>query len=204
MMPRAYRLGEREGRVQATRERIVNAAIELYANIGISATTLREIGSRADVAPGTLRNHFPTRDDLDRAIVERLTSGVTLPDLSIFDGAKTIEDRLERIVQAGGVFLEEARPLYRMWLREPMLTGPWNEKGAEYGARWDELMRSAIAPIDDDEAFSILRAVLHPGFFDTIKAGRRSAEDSSSLITALIVPWFVRRAKERSAGRRAR
>ena len=204
-MPRRYRLGERESGIQATRERIVDAAIELYTEDGISATTLREIGSRADVAPGTLRNHFPTRDDLDRAIVERMTAGVTLPDTSIFDDAVGVEQRLERLVRAGGVFMEQARPLYRMWLREPMLTGPWNEKGAEYGRRWDELMRSAIAPIDDDdEAFGILRAVLHPDFFDTIKAGRRSADEASSLIAAVITPWFVERAKARSRGDRPR
>lgn len=197
-MPRRYRLGERESRIQATRERIVDGAIERYTEVGISAATLREIGSRADVAPGTLRNHFPTRDDLDRAVVERMTSGVTLPDLSIFDGARTVEHRLERLVRAGAVFAEQARPLYRMWLREPMLTGPWNEKGAEFGGRWDELMRNAIAPIDDEEAFAILRAVLHPDFFDAIKAGRRSGDEASSLITTLIIPWFVGRAKRRS------
>ena len=41
-MPRPYRLGEREGQVQATRERIVEAAIDLYAEVGISAATMRE------------------------------------------------------------------------------------------------------------------------------------------------------------------
>ncbi|MCI0346667.1 MAG: TetR/AcrR family transcriptional regulator, partial [Chloroflexi bacterium] len=82
-MPRAYRLGERTSQVQATRSRILEAAIELYVEVGISASTMREIGLRADVAPGTLRNHFATRDDLDRALVEHLTSSIALPDRSI-------------------------------------------------------------------------------------------------------------------------
>lgn len=163
--------------------------------MGITATTLREVGSRADVAPGTLRNHFPTRDALDRAMVERLTSDVPLPDLSIFDGARSMEDRLEGVIRAGGIFLDQARRLYLMWLREPMLTGPWAETGAEYGARWDELMRTALGPLaDDEEAMAVLRAVLHPAFFDSIRLGRRSTDEASALITAIVVPWFAARA----------
>ncbi|MFL5686450.1 MAG: hypothetical protein ACJ77D_10400, partial [Chloroflexota bacterium] len=146
---------------------------------------------------GTLRSHFPTRDDLDRAIVERMTSEVRLPDLSIFEGARRIEDRLERLVRASGIFMDQARRLYRMWLREPMLTAPWTEKGEEYGRRWDELMRTAIAPMENHEAMAILRAVLHPDFFDAVKAGRRSTDEASTLIAALITPWFTARATRR-------
>lgn len=196
-MPRAYRLGERAAQVEATRERILDAAIELYMSVGISAATMREIGIRADVAPGTLRNHFASRDQLDRAMVERMASVVTLPDVSIFDGVHSIEERLARVIRAGSIFIEEARPLYRMWLREPMLTAPWTEKGAEYGARWDELMRTALGPLaDDDEAMGVLRAIIHPEFFDSVRAGKRSREETSALITAVVSPWFTARARE--------
>ena len=195
-MPRPYRLGERAAALQATRDRIVDAAIELYTDVGISAATMREIGLRADVAPGTLRNHFPTRDELDRAMVERLTSGVALPDLSIFEGARTLEERLARVIRAGGVFMKQARRLYRMWLREPLLTPAWAEKGAEYGARWDELLRSALGSLsDDDDAMAVLRSVVHPEFFDRVGGGTRSTEETSELITAVVVPWFVARAR---------
>ena len=195
-MPRTYRLGEREARVRATRERILEAAIALYTEFGISAATMREIGIRADVAPGTLRNHFPGRDDLDRSMIERLAAEVPLPDGSIFDGAGSMEERLERIIRAAGAFLDQARRLYLMWLREPMLTGAWLEKGAEYGARWDELMRTALGPLaDDEEAMAVLRAVFEPAFFDAIRAGRRSTDDASALVASVVVPWFTARAR---------
>lgn len=198
-MPRPYRLGERAAQVQATRDRIIEAAIELFTEVGISAATMREIGSRADVAPGTLRNHFPTREELDRAMVERLTSEVPLPDLSIFDGARSIEERLEKVIRAGGIFMDQGRRLYMMWLREPMLTGAWAEKGAEYGARWDELMRTALGPLaGDEEAMAILRAIIHPAFFDSVRAGRRSTDGASALVTTVVVPWFVARARGRA------
>jgi AcrR family transcriptional regulator len=193
-MPRSYRLGERAAQVQATKDRIVEAAIELYTEVGISAATLREVGIRADVAPGTLRNHFAARDDLDRAVIERLTSEASLPDRSIFDGAQSTEERVSRVIRAGGVFLEQARRLYDMWRREPMLTGPWIEAGAEFGARWDELMRAALGPLaDDEDAVAVLRAVIRPEFFDTLRGGKRSTVEASALATAVVGPWFATR-----------
>jgi AcrR family transcriptional regulator len=193
-VPRLYRLGVRAAHIQATRARIVEAAIELYTEVGITAATLREIGQRADVAPGTLRNHFPTREALERAMVERLTAAAPLPDLSIFDGARSIEERLERQIRVAGTFLDQAQPIYRMWLREPMVSGPWAETGAAYGARWDELIRAALGPLADDvDATAILRAVMEPTFFERLRAGTRTTEEVSALITAVIVPWFAAR-----------
>jgi AcrR family transcriptional regulator len=190
-------MGRRAAQVDETQARIIDAAIELYSAVGITAATMREIGIRADVAPGTLRHHFPTRDELDRAMVERMTSEIALPDTSIFDGAATLEERLGRVIHAGGVFMDQARRLYRMWLREPMLTPRWTEKGAEYGARWDELMRTALGPLaGDEEAMTVLRAVIHPEFFDSIRAGTRSMDRAAALVTAVAAPWFVDRARE--------
>jgi AcrR family transcriptional regulator len=197
IMPRPYRLGERAAQVEATRGRIVDAAIECFTELGISAATMRGIGIRADVAPGTLRTHFRTRDALERAMVERMASEVALPDLSIFDGARSIDERLARLIGAGGIFTDQARRLYRMWLREPMLTSPWIEQGAEYGARWEELMRVALGSLaDDEDSMAVLRAVIHPEFFDSLRAGGRSTEDVSALVTAVVVPWFAARAGE--------
>ncbi|MEW5990596.1 MAG: TetR/AcrR family transcriptional regulator [Chloroflexota bacterium] len=194
-------MGERTARIQATRERIVEAAIELYTELGVSATTMRQIGERADVAPGTLRNHFATRDDLDRAMVERLTAEIPLPDLSLYDGATSIDERLRRLIRATGTFLDQARRLYRMWLREPLLSGPWAEAGATYGARWDDLMRTALGPLaDDGDATAVLRAVSEPTFWDHLRGGTRTTDEACALITAVIVPWFAFREANRSRG----
>ena len=194
-MPRPYRLGKRAGQMQATRARIVEAAIELYIEVGISGTTMRQVGIRADVAPGTLRSHFPTRRALDEAMVERVTAEIPLPDDSLFDGADSLEERVRRLIVATGRFLDRADRLYRMWLREPMLTSPWTETGAAYGARWDALQRIALGPLGDDpDARAVVRAVMEPPFFDSIRGGTRTTADASTLIAEAIVPWLAARA----------
>jgi AcrR family transcriptional regulator len=198
-MPRTYRLGERETQMRATRERIVEAAIEVFIEAGISKATMRQVGLRADVAPGTLRNHFPSRIALEEAMVERLTAESPLPDTSIFDRAETLEERVGRLLLVTGTFFDQAGRLYRMWLREPMLTSPWTEAGARYGARWAELQRMALGPLaDDEDVQAVFRAIMAPPFFDALRGGPRSTEEASALITAAIVPWLRSRADEAS------
>jgi len=198
-LPRRYRLGERATSIDATRVRILEAAIELYTERGMSATTMREIGERADVAPGTLRNHFPSRDLLDAAMVERLRAEGPLPALSVFDGASSIEDRLIRLFGVAGTFFDQAARLYRMWVREPMLSGPWLAAGAEYGQRWDLLMRLALGPLaGDDDAMSVLRAVLQPAFFEQVSGGRHSTDETAMLVAAIVRPWFSARSASAS------
>jgi AcrR family transcriptional regulator len=184
--------------MQATRERIIEAAVELYAELGISATTMSEIARRADVAPGTLRNHFRSRDDLDRAMVERLTDEAPLPELSIFDGARSIEERLERLLRVTGRLFDQIVRIQRMWLQERLLTAVWTETGAAYGARWEQLIRVAPGSLADDlDALALIRAVLEPSFFDRVRGGTRSTDEVSALIAAAITPWFAARAVER-------
>jgi len=181
--------------MDATRTRILETAIELFTERGISATTSRDIGLRADIAPGTLRKHFPTRDALEAAMVERLVAEAPLPELSILDGAATIDERLRRILRVAGTFFDQAARLYRMWLREPMLGGAWLDAGRRYGERWEELMRRVLGPLaGDDAANAILRAILDPRFYEGVGAGVQSSAETADRIAALVTPWFVARA----------
>ncbi|MEU8825216.1 helix-turn-helix domain-containing protein [Streptomyces sp. NPDC048636] len=54
----------RERRRQGTRSRIIDAALELFAECGYAATSVDAIAERADVARRTLFNHFPRKQDL--------------------------------------------------------------------------------------------------------------------------------------------
>lgn len=193
-MPRTYRLGARAAQVDATRDRILDAAIDLYAELGISRVTMSEIAERADVAPGTLRNHFSSRSALDAAMAERLTNEAPLPELTIFDGAPDIEERIRRLILVAGAFFEQSARLQRMWLREPMRTPIWIERGAAYGNRWAQLVGLALGPLaDDPEAVTVLGAVLQPAFFENLRAGTRTSEETCALATALVTPWLAAR-----------
>ena len=57
-------------RKMEVRDRILRAAFDLFLSQGVSATTIEEICERADVANRTFFNHFPTRQDMMRALAE--------------------------------------------------------------------------------------------------------------------------------------
>jgi AcrR family transcriptional regulator len=59
------------GSVPSTRERIVRTAYELFTRRGIRAVGMDEVIARAAVAKATLYRHFPTKDDLVLAVLQR-------------------------------------------------------------------------------------------------------------------------------------
>jgi AcrR family transcriptional regulator len=56
----------------ATRDRIVTAATELFAERSYDGATTRDIAARADVTQPLVNYHFRTKEDLWRAAVDRL------------------------------------------------------------------------------------------------------------------------------------
>jgi AcrR family transcriptional regulator len=70
------------------RERVLEVAYETFATEGLSVP-VDEIARRAGVGPGTLYRHFPSKEDLVRAIVT---------------------DRLRRVIAEGHALLESGDP----------------------------------------------------------------------------------------------
>jgi len=75
----------------ATRERILEAALRLFAAQGFEATTTRDIAQAAEIATGTLFNYFPTKD----AVVACLASEAAADALARFANRSTHGESLE-------------------------------------------------------------------------------------------------------------
>ena len=63
-------LSRRERRKLEVRNRILEAAVDLFDERGFEATTVAEICERADVAHKTLFNHFVSKQHLLREIAQ--------------------------------------------------------------------------------------------------------------------------------------
>src|ERR1700733_1759307 len=66
------------------RERVLGAAYETFASEGIGVP-LDEIARRAGVGAGTVYRHFPTKDDLFRAVIEDRMGKIVVDGRKLFD-----------------------------------------------------------------------------------------------------------------------
>ena len=79
-MGRSYQLKRRAERQDETRQRIIEATIELHQTVGPAATTVTDIAQRAGVGRVTVYRHFPDErlgaryngGDLKRALEKSL------------------------------------------------------------------------------------------------------------------------------------
>ena len=80
-MARRYELKRRAEQQNETRQRIVDATIELHRTIGAAQTTISEIAKRAGVGRVTVYRHFPDEESLFRACSGHYFSQHPFPDL---------------------------------------------------------------------------------------------------------------------------
>ena len=76
MTTRVYRQSARAAAAEATRERILDAALELFLVRWFDEVSLRDVASQAGVALQTVVNHFGTKDALFLAAVERYSQSI--------------------------------------------------------------------------------------------------------------------------------
>ena len=60
-----------ERKKEATRKKIISTAIELFNSQGYDQTTVEQIAEEADVARGTIFNHFPVKEAMILGYVHR-------------------------------------------------------------------------------------------------------------------------------------
>lgn len=86
---------EAQGQTHQTREKLIDAAMELFVLQGYASTGLSQIARHAGANPGSLYYFFPTKEDLLNATLEkrlRLLWPIVLQ--RIWDG---VDDPLERV-----------------------------------------------------------------------------------------------------------
>lgn len=103
---------------EATRQRLLRAALELFTTRGFWATTTPEIAARAGVAEGTIYRHFSSKEDLlVAAYHEAQRWGLELIEVQEGDKAMEPHDRLlsvgRRLVSAAQQDPAKARMLLR-------------------------------------------------------------------------------------------
>ena len=157
---------------QARRELIEQAASELFAERGYQATSIDEIAKRAGVTAPVVYDHFASKQDLHRHLLERHYAELRLLWREQLGGEDPPARRIPRAIDAWFAYVEAHPYAWRMLFRDT--TGE-----PEVRAIHDEVVaqsRAAVMPlflrergIEDaaavetealDMAWEVMRAVL--------------------------------------------
>jgi AcrR family transcriptional regulator len=97
---------------EASAQRILKAALRLFAAHGYAGTSIRMIASAAGISVGLLYNYFPTKADLLGALFERSMRDVEASFASA--EAAPPEERIERLVRSAFEILAANRDFWRL------------------------------------------------------------------------------------------
>jgi len=193
-MPRSYNLGQRAAEKASTRSRIVAAALEIYRDRGLAGASNLAIARAADVAPATVRNHFPEPDALARAVFEAMLEELRIPTTAIFEGLGTLGERVERLARELAAFYERSESWWRAYEREPDLISAWSGGVDQYYADIERLMRAALGELSADErSVAVVASVIGPPTFFALRARGLTSDEAVQLSLELVLPWLERR-----------
>src|SRR4051795_5935350 len=82
-------------RTATTRNRLLDAALEVLAEHGYAATTTVEVAKRAGVSRGAQLHHFPTKAELLATAVDHLVERLRVEFREAFDAIDPAADRLD-------------------------------------------------------------------------------------------------------------
>ena len=193
-MPRRYELGKRAAQREATRRRIIAAALELYQEQGVSTTTMRDVALRADVAPGTVANHFGSAAALAAEVTGEILAELRMPSPEVFDGVVGLRSRVELLVRELAAFFARSDPWWRASQREGPGVSFWAEAEARYYRQLDALVRTALGPLaSDEDAVAVVITVFGTWVIGSLQAAGRTSEQAESLVADLLASWLETR-----------
>jgi AcrR family transcriptional regulator len=153
-------------RGKATAERILDAAEALFAEHGFAGTAIRDIAARVGLNPASLYNHFPGKQELYEAVLDRglqpvfeMLAGLTDSDWSPARDDRAVDMIVEHFAARPGV----ARLLHHEALAGgdniARLAGRWI--GPIYQQGIDALRRSPVLEGWTGEDLPLLVMALH-------------------------------------------
>jgi AcrR family transcriptional regulator len=182
------RSAERRTRERAdTREKILDAAREMFVQHGYEATTMRAIADRIEYTPTAIYHHFESKE----ALLTELANTDFRSLASAFVRIGRIEDPLERLVRTGQAYVEFALE-HPMQYRLMFMTGkPQLNTGVQKGH--GDPTQDAFAFLRETCLAAIKTGRLRPEFNDPDELAEMAWSSLHGLMSLYIVnrdhPW---------------
>lgn len=96
------------------RETLVEAALDILANEGIEALSLRSIARKSDVSQAAPYSHFKSKKDLISTVAEAGFQKLALKMADDASGAYDVNNRINKLVLSYINFAKENKPLFKL------------------------------------------------------------------------------------------
>ncbi|NMN93997.1 TetR/AcrR family transcriptional regulator [Antrihabitans stalactiti] len=163
-----------ESRSQASRQQILDSAVQCLVEDGYSGASTLRIQELAGVSRGRLLHHFPSRDELLVGAVAHLVSNRV---------ATLQEEALTTITAADGDPLRIDQAVDQMWVsfHQPYF---WASIELWIAARHNENLRRALKPAER-KLYKAIRATLDSYFGPTLCAHPRYRQTVDMLVSSM-------------------
>jgi AcrR family transcriptional regulator len=183
-------MGKRAASVEATRQRIRQAALAEYAETGVADASMQSIARRADVAPGTVLYHFPDPDALAEEVIAASRDAMDVPTVDTLDATAPLDERIAWLTTElfrvyAGTDLE-----YQAYSRSrdhPVMRRHEDWYAGVYGT----VLAAALGPeLADARSFQVVSALIDPGFRASLVDRGMSDDDAVDETVRLVVGWL--------------
>lgn len=107
----------RERKKEQTRAAVLNAAMVLFSERGISGTRVEDITQRADLGKGAFYNYFPSKDALVAELVAQGVQVFKSNYLGRLNGTPDLAERVSELVRLYSSFLDD-NPHYALLIHQ--------------------------------------------------------------------------------------
>src|SRR5918994_3971966 len=143
-MARKYEMKHRAERMQETRRRITEAAVELHQTVGPARTTVSAIAEKAGVQRHTYYAHFPELKNLYQACMGHYSERNPVPEPSSWTGIADAEERLRVALSEVYAYYSGNEAMVSNVLRDAALDPIVQEAIVSFDQYW-ETVRDVIA-----------------------------------------------------------
>jgi AcrR family transcriptional regulator len=155
-------MGLRELKKERTRQAIADTAWRLFADRGFDGVTVVDVAREAQVAPATVFNYFPTKEDLFFSRLESFGAGLVEGVQARPEGEPALAAFRRSMLESGGLLeqveagdeqaLEHLRTVQRMIDASPSLQAREQRALSDYADALAELLVSESDAADDVHA----------------------------------------------------
>ena len=160
-MTRKYNMKRRAKRLEETRQRIVEATVELHKTTGMARTTISAIAEKAGVERLTVYRHFPDERALFSACTAHWSAANPPPDPASWTQIADPEERLRLALSEVYAYHRRTEPMMANVVRDAPVHPLTREMAEPYFQHWNR-MRYVLATGwgVEDECLALLLAAL--------------------------------------------